>query len=376
MPKSINWNWQQKDWPKFRYDSTKLDAFEANFLVNSGIFTGSIRHITAADKEQATIELISEEALNTSEIEGEYLNRDSLQSSIRGNFGLATDNRKIPPAEQGIAQMMVELYREFDATMTDALLFRWHESLMNGRRDLASIGSYRASSQPMQVVSGPLHQPQVHFEAPPSASVSAEMKHFIDWLNRTSPHGESPLPVLTRAGIAHLYFVSIHPFADGNGRIGRAIAEKAISEGLGHPALIALSLTINRNRKNYYDLLEHSNKKTEITNWLVYFAKTILDAQAYAQRLVEFLIAKTKFYDRLRGQLNVRQEKVLSRMMREGMDGFKGELSAENYISITGTSRATATRDLQDLVEKNALIRTGSLKSTRYRLDISSHPQD
>jgi len=347
---------------------------EAQFLRQSGVFSGCIRHISEGDREQITVDLISEEALNTSEIEGEILNRDSLQSSIRRNFSLATDNRKIPPAEHGIAQMMVELYRDFDAPMSDALLFRWHESLMNGRRDLADIGGYRTGPNPMQVVSGPLHDPKIHFEAPPSAAIQAEMERFIQWFNRTSPGGEAPLPILTRAGIAHLYFVSIHPFEDGNGRIGRAISEKAISEGLGHAPLIALSQSINRGRKTYYELLERSNKGNEITAWLVYFAQTVLDAQAHSQELVEFLIAKTKFYDRLRGQLNERQDKAIARMMREGPGGFKGGLSADNYIRLTGTSRATATRDLQDLVEKKALLRTGTLKGTRYHLSIYNTP--
>jgi Fic family protein len=368
------WNWQQTDWPTFRFERSKLDAMEAQFLQRSGVFSGCIRHISEGDREQITVDLISEEALNTSEIEGEILNRDSLQSSIRRNFGLATDNRRIPPAEQGIAQMMVELYREFDAPMCAPLLFRWHESLMYGRRDLANIGGYRTGPNPMQVVSGPLHDPKIHFEAPPSAAIQAEMGRFMQWFNRTSPGGEAPLPILTRAGMAHLYFVSIHPFEDGNGRIGRAVSEKAISEGLGHAPLIALSLSINRGRKTYYELLERSNKGNEITAWLVYFAQTVLDAQAHSQELVEFLIAKTKFYDRLRGQLNARQEKAIARMMREGPGGFKGGLSAENYIRLTGTSRATATRDLQDLVQKQALLRTGTLKGTRYHLPITLTP--
>jgi Fic family protein len=143
---------------------------------------------------------------------------------------------------------------------------------------------------------------------------------------------------------------------------------------LGHAALIALSLTINRARKTYYELLERSNKGNEITPWLVYFAQTILHAQAHSQEIIEFVIAKTKFYDRLRGQLNERQDKVIARMFREGPSGFKGGLSAENYIRLTGTSRATATRDLQDLVEKQALVRTGTLKSTRYHLHLTVKP--
>ena len=370
-----HWNWQQTDWPTFRFERSKLDAMEAEFLRHSGVFSGCIRHISEGEREQITLDLISEEALNTSEIEGEILNRDSLQSSIRRNFGLTTDNRRIPPAEQGIAEMMVELYREFDAPMCDSLLFRWHESLMNGRRDLATVGGYRTGSSPMQVVSGPLHDPKIHFEAPPSAAIQAEMERFMKWFTRTSPGSEVPLSILTRAGIAHLYFVSIHPFEDGNGRIGRAISEKAISEGLGHAPLIALSLSINRGRKTYYELLERSNKGTEITAWLVYFAQTVLDAQAHSQELVEFLIAKTKFYDRLRGQLNERQDKAIARMMREGPGGFTGGLSAENYIRLTDTSRATATRDLRDLVHKQALLRTGTLKGTRYHLPIRVAPQ-
>lgn len=374
MPSTPIWNWQQKDWPEFRYDSAKLDALEAEFLRQSGIFIGAIRHVSDDDKQQLCVELISNEALNTSEIEGEILNRDSLQSSIRRNFGLATDHRKIPPAEEGIAQMMVELYRQFDTPLSDDLLCHWHEMLMNGRRDVKNIGCYRTDDHAMQVVSGPLHAPKVHFEAPPSKTIPEEMKRFVQWFARTAPAGESPLPILTRTGIAHLYFVCIHPFEDGNGRIGRAIAEKAISEGLGQATLLALSQTINRGRKTYYEMLEGSNRANEITDWLIYFARTVIDAQAQAQNLVDFIIAKSKFYDRLRGQFNERQDKAIARLMREGPDGFKGGLSAEKYISITGTSRATATRDLQDLVEKKALIQTGSLKSTRYHLRIMAQP--
>jgi Fic family protein len=266
--------------------------------------------------------------------------------------------------------MMVDLYRHFDAPLTDDLPFRWHEMLMNGRRDVKEVGRYRTDESPMQVVSGPLHAPTVHFEAPPSPALPKEMKRFIQWFERTAPKGKTPLRVLARAGIAHLYFVSIHPFEDGNGRIGRAIAEKVVSQGLGQASLIALSHTINSKRKAYYDMLERSNRRNEITEWLVYFAKTVLEAQEYAQGVLDFLIAKTKFFDRFRGQFNERQEKVVTRMFREGPNGFKGGLSAENYIRITGTSRATATRDLQDLVDKQALARTGSLKSTRYHLNI------
>ncbi len=374
MPHIPTWNWQQEDWPQFRYDSTKLDALEAEFLRQSGVFVGAVKHVSDDDRQQLTVELMGDEAFNTSEIEGEILNRDSLQSSIRRNFGLTTDNRKIPPAEQGIAQMMVELYRQFDKPLSNELMFHWHELLMNGRGDIKDVGRYRTHESAMQVVSGPIHEPKVHFEAPPSKSIPAEMKRFVQWFARTAPGGKSPLPILTRAGIAHLYFVCVHPFEDGNGRVGRAVAEKVISEGLRQATLIALSQTINRARRHYYETLESSNKHNEITAWLDYFARTVIEAQAQAQCMVDFIIAKAKFYDRFRDQLNERQNKVIARMMREGPEGFKGGLSAENYIRITGTSRATATRDLHDLAEMQALVRVGSLKSTRYNLYITTRP--
>ena len=168
-----------------------------------------------------------------------------------------------------------------------------------------------------------------------------------------------------------MYFVSVHPYEDGNGRIARALSEKVLSQSVHHPTLISLSTPIQRSKNKYYDMLEKSNKHNEITAWLIYFAETILEAQAYTQRLINFLIEKAKLYDHCRDQLNKRQKKVLARVFREGVDGFEGGLSADNYISITGTSRATATRDLKELVEKGVFLRTGELKGTRYYLNIS-----
>jgi len=370
MATQIQWNWQHPNWPTFSYQPERLLKLEAEFLREAGVCIGALKHVSETDKEQLIVELISEEALKTSEIEGEILNRDSLQSSIRQNFGLSTDHRKVPPAEQGIARMMVDLYRNFDAPFSDEQLWDWHGMLMLGRGDLADVGCYRRGETPMQVVSGAIHNPKVHFEAPPSVAVSREMAGLVRWFNDTAPSGSAPLPILTRAGLAHLWFVSIHPFEDGNGRIGRAVAEKAISQGLAFATLSALSTVINSHRKAYYEILERSNRGLEITEWLIYFAETVIASQRHTQATIDFLIQKTHFFDRFRGRLNERQEKVVARLFREGPKGFEGGLSAENYIRITETSRATATRDLQDLVDKQALTRTGSLKSTRYHLRI------
>jgi Fic family protein len=364
----MTWNWKQPPWPEFTYDSGPLEPSERQFLLHSGEFIGAFRHVGPKDQNLLKIELISNEALKTSEIEGEVLDRDSVQSSLRQQFGLGTDGRQIPPAERGIAEMMVDLYKSFSDPLTHETMFAWHKMIMSGGR-INVVGGYRTHADPMRIVSG-IDNSKVHFEAPPSSKMKDEMDAFVSWFNETAPTGKRALPALTRAGITHLYFVSIHPFEDGNGRIGRALAEKSLAQNLGRPTLMALAYTIERSRKAYYAALERNNKVIEITDWLKYFAETILEAQRNTIKRLDFYVAKAKLYERLRGQLNERQEKAIDRMFREGIDGFKGGLSAEIYISISKTSRATATRDLQDLVEKGALSKTGALRHTRYHLNI------
>lgn len=367
----MTWNWEQPEWPNFAYDSTALEPLEKQFLLQSGEFIGVFKHIGPEEQDTLKIELISEEAVKTSEIEGEILNRDSVQSSLRHQLGLGAEQPGIPPAERGIAKMMVDLYRSFATPLTDQTMFDWHKMLLSGDKTIQVVGGYRTHADAMQVVSGPIHKRTVHFEAPPSARMPDEMKRFIAWFNDTAPGGKHPLPPLTRAGLAHLYFVCVHPFEDGNGRIGRALAEKSLAQNLGQPSLIALAYTIERKRKDYYAALERNNKGIEITGWMKYFANTVLEAQTNTIKRVDFYVAKAKFYERLRGKLNERQDKVVARMFKEGIDGFKGGLSAENYIRISGTSRATATRDLQDLVETGAFVKTGELRHTRYYLNIA-----
>lgn len=364
------WNWEQADWPHFTYDKMALDPLESEFLLRSGEFLGVFRHVGSEDRDQIRIELISEEALKTSAIEGEYLNRESLQSSLRQQLGLGGENRRIRAAERGVSEMMADVYLHFAQPLSHRTLYAWHKMVMSGERRIETIANYRQHADAMQIVSNRLDKPKVHFEAPPSSRVKAEMDAFTTWFNDTAPKGKAPLPALTRTGIAHLYFESIHSFEDGNGRIGRALCEKALAQNLGEPSLIALAYTIERHRKAYYDSLEASNKSNAITDWLLYFANTILDAQRVTLARVEFSVAKAKFYEHHRGQFNDRQEKVIARMFCEGIDGFKGGLSAENYIAVTQASRATTTRDLQDLVAKGALIKTGELRHTRYTLNI------
>jgi Fic family protein len=364
------WNWQNPDWPNFRWDGSRVATEEEKFLLGAGASFGAVKYLAESERTQLIVESMRTEALTTSEIEGEILDRASVQSSIQRELGLITDRRRIPPAEAGIAEMMVDLYRSTAEPLSDRMLFRWHSKLTNGRRDLRNIGSFRTSPEPMQIVSGPIGNEKVHFEAPPSKRVPAEMRRFIAWFNRTGPEQAKTLPALTRAGIAHLYFESIHPFEDGNGRIGRGVAEKALAQNLGQPALTGLATEFLTRRRDYYDALERANKKIEISDWLVWFATLAVEAQKRTHAQIEFLIAKTRLLDRLRGHINPRQEKALLRMMREGPDGFKGGMSAGNYSTITGASPATTTRDLAALVEAGVLLRTGELRHARYFLQL------
>ncbi|MGB9254142.1 MAG: Fic family protein [Candidatus Korobacteraceae bacterium] len=370
----MTWDWQQRDWPRFRWDAARLAAAEQQYLVGGGILLGTVEHLGAEERDQLTVQAMSTEALTTSEIEGEILDRASVQSSIQRQLGLVVDSRRVPPREQGIAQMMVELYRTFAEPLSEATLFGWHRMVMSGRHDLTDVGRYRTSEEPMQIASGVVGAPKIHFEAPPSALIPAEMERFIEWFNTSAPEGPQCLPALTRAGTAHLYFESLHPFEDGNGRIGRAIAEKVLAQSIGRPTLIILAATMLARRSSYYAALEAASHRNEITGWLAWFAGITIEAQRRTQALIDFLIGKARLFDQLRGQLNERQEKALQRMFREGPEGFQGGLSAGKYASITKASPATATRDLADLTERGALVRTGERKHARYHLSIPLQP--
>ncbi|WP_417840157.1 Fic family protein [Tritonibacter scottomollicae] len=364
------WNWQTLGWPEFRYDEAALASLEQRFLVSSGEVLGTVHHVTPSERDQLRIDLLSDEAMKTSAIEGEMLDRRSVQSSLRRHLGLNPDSYPNKPREQGVAEMMVDVYSTYAAPLEHDTLFRWHDMLLSFDKRLEAIGSYRRHADAMQIVSGRIDRPLVHFEAPPSGQVLEEMERYVGWFNLTGPDRQGPLPALTRAGLSHLYFESIHPFEDGNGRLGRALAEKSLAQNIGQPSLIALAFTIERKRKDYYAQLEQHQKTLDVTPWLVWFAETVLEAQQVTLSRVGFFIAKAHFYDRHRDQLNDRQGKVIERMFRAGPEGFTGGLSAEKYIAITGTSRATATRDLQDLVEICALSRTGERRYTRYWLKL------
>ena len=363
------WNWQLANWPHFKYNPSFIVHQERQFLLDVGQACGFLKNIGTQDYHQFVVEILSREGLESSRIEGEILDRESLQSSIKKHFGLNVNQKRKTHKEAGMAQLLCSVYESFQQPLTHEMLWLWHARLFDNRSAIES-GHYRTHTEPMQIVSHRYDSSVIFFEAPPSEKIPQEMDMFLDWFNTSS----SSQSILGRAAIAHVYFESIHPFEDGNGRIGRLLIEKVLSQGVEQPVLIAVSKVLEKRKKEYYQALERCNKTLAVDHWVQFFAEVVLQAQQESIQFLIFLIEKSKMLTALNGKLNPRQEKALLRMFAEGVNGFKGGLSAENYIKITSTSRATATRDLADLVEKGAMIKTGELRHTRYWLNLKEFP--
>lgn len=367
----MKYNWQQTDWPEFTYDDTPAQDVLFDFAEKTGHVSGVLKTLPDSVQKEAIIDLMVSEAVKTSEIEGEYLSRSDVMSSIRRNLGLSCDEEQAANQNaKGAADLMVDVRNTYPELLSKKKLFEWHRMILSGPRQVA-VGAWRTHQDPMQIISGPVGRWKVHFEAPPSERVSKEMARFIAWFNNTAPGAKEGIknPIL-RSAIAHLYFESIHPFEDGNGRIGRAISEKALSQGLGRPILLSLSQAIEADRKNYYKALKTAQRSNEITAWIVYFSHTVLEAQSIAEEGINFILLKSKFFDQFKEQLNERQMRVVRRMFDEGPKGFEGGMSARKYIAITRTSKATATRDLQYLTKIGVLQPRGGGRSIRYHLSI------
>lgn len=364
------WNWQLPDWPHFTWDSPRLLRAETLFARQAGIVAGALAHLEPATRQTLLVDSMRDEALDTSAIEGELLDRASLQSSIRRHLGLQA-NRDAGPAEAGIAELMVALHHAPTRPLDHETLFAWHRLLMKAWQSRLSTGRYRSHPEPMQIVSGPDYKRRIHFEAPPSDCVEDEMTRLLAWLERTAVDGPSPLPPLARAGIAHLWFECIHPFEDGNGRIGRAIVEYLLVQSFGQPLMTGVAGSFLRQRKAYYRALEAASRRLDATDWLLWFAAATIEAARRSEDRIAFVLDKARLLRGVEARLNTRQMKALLRMFEAGPEGFIGGLSAANYRAITGTSTATATRDLSELVVLGALLRTGSGKGSRYHLAIS-----
>ena len=361
------YNWQHNDWANFTYNNLNVSDITSCFVELSDETKILLQQKNIAEQQEEMLYFLISEAEKTSEIEGEYISRQDLMSSIRNKLGI----NKIPEnikdlRAKVITDLLIEVRNSYKKRLTENSLKNWHKLLFNGSK-VVRAGKYRIGDAPMQVVSGAIGRETVHYEAPPSARVPKEMKDFVQWYNAFDV--KNTADVLIKTAITHLYFESIHPFEDGNGRIGRAIAEKCLSQSLGIPILFSISTIIEKNRKQYYDALKNAQSSLEISDWIAYFSDVILQAQVEAAQIVKFSLYKTIFFDIYKTELNERELKAINKMFDAGVDGFEGGMTAKKYMSITHASKATATRDLQHLTEIGAFVTQGSGRNVHYQLD-------
>ncbi|MBF0367787.1 MAG: Fic family protein [Oligoflexia bacterium] len=370
--------WEKHDWPEFRVDTSKIQGVLYQYALETGALSGGLAQLPEEIQQEAMIDTMVVEALKTSIIEGESFNPEDVRSSILNQLGFTLSSTSIKdPRSIGIAQLMISVRESFNSDIDEQQLFSWHKMIMitSSRITDLEVGKWRTGQAPMQIVSGPIGNEKIHFEAPPSKSIPLEMKRFIKWFNETHPtRGTVKMQGPVRAAIAHLYFETIHPFSDGNGRIGRALSEKALSQDLQRPALLSLSVAINKNRKQYYQSLSHASLgDMDITPWIIYFVNTTYAAQLMAKKRINFIFQKVRFWNKYESQINERQKKVLKRLFQAGVDGFEGGISSQKYMRIAGCSKATATRDLSDLLKKGCInTLPGGGRSTQYELAIGT----
>jgi len=367
----MTYNWQQPDWKEFFYDKNDVEELLYSFAEKMGNVKGSTEALSKNDRAQTLVDFLVTEAIKTSEIEGEFLSRQDVMSSVKNNLGLLKQPKNIRDIRaKGIAKLVTEVHENFQSLLSKQLLFDWHSTMMPDNNSI-NTGCWRSGDAPMQIISGSIGKEIIHFEAPPSKMVSDEMEQFICWFNNSAPGGISEIMLAPlRSAIAHLYFESIHPFEDGNGRIGRAIAEKALLQTLRHRLLVSLSPTLELNRSAYYDALKEAQRTNDITKWLIYFCNMLNNSLDTSIETINFTLKKTALFDRFKDKLNNRQLKVIRKMMSYGISGFEGGMSAKKYMKIAQTSKATATRDLKKLNDIGVLYVFGEGRNTSYELKL------
>lgn len=360
--------WQAADWPSWRYELAALAEPLARVSRAQGLLLGRLADVGMVLRDQASLAALTEDVVKTSEIEGEHLDVDSVRSSIARRLGV--DIGALAPVDRhvdGVVEMVLDATACCEAPLTRERLFGWHAALFPtgySRLSRIRVGDWRDDANgPMQVVSGPIQRRRVHYEAPPAERLEAETTQFLEWLN-----GSTPEPPLVKAGLAHLWFVTLHPFDDGNGRIARAVGDLFLARADGSPQrFYSLSAQIQRERKDYYDILERTQKGTlEITVWLAWFLDTLHRAVEQAQTTLDAVLSKTRFWQRWAGApMNERQIKLLNRLL----DGFEGKLTSSKWAVIGKCSPDTALRDINELVARGVLRKSpAGGRSTSYEI--------
>lgn len=367
------WIWQKERWPKFTWQADTLLPLISRARLAQGKLLAKVNSIGFEQSREASADVLTEEAMKTSEIEGEVLNRDSVRSSVAKHLGLSTFGLPEPGrAVDGLVDVLLDATRNYSKPLTAERLKSWQAALFpTGRSGLFPIqtGKWRTGEEPMQVISGGIGQERVHFEAVPSLSVEKEMEQFLTWWELSNGQEDG----LVRTGIAHFYFVTIHPFEDGNGRIARALTDMALAQDEKIPTrFYSLSSQIMKERKSYYDILERCQRgDLDITAWLSWFLDCYTRALDSAIKLVAKVLVKATFWQHFGHiSLNERQRKVVNLLLNAGVGGFEGGLTTRKYVSIAKASRATAFREIDDLVEKGLLVQNPAKgRSTSYDLN-------
>lgn len=360
--------WERPDWPHFRWDAERLAPSLAEAHLRQGRLLGRLAGLGFDLRIEAELQAITEEAVKNAEIEGEILNRESVRSSVARRLG--APDAALGPVDrraEGMVDVMLDATRNCAAPLTRERLFNWQAALFpTGRSGLHAVrlGAWRDDALgPMQVVSGPIGQETVHYQAPPAARVEAEMRGFLAWFN-----APPAIDGIVHAAVAHLWFVTIHPFDDGNGRIARVLADMSLARSEGSPQrFYSLSGQIRRDRARYYGSLERTQKgDLDITSRLLWFIACFTRTIDSAEQACAGVLHKAAFWQRYAGvPLNDRQRAMLNR----ALDGFEGNLTARKWAALVKCSPATAQRDIAELLQLGVLVRnSGGSKNTSYRL--------
>ena len=360
--------WQQAMWPNFTWDDAALSTLLAQANKEQGRLKGKLEAMGFKTQGEALLQTLTQDVIQSSDIEGEKLSSEQVRSSIARRLGM--DIAGLVPADrnvEGIVEMMLDATQEYDSPLTDERLFNWHAALFpTGRSGMHKIivGAWRNDSEgPMQVVSGPIGREYVHFEAPPAQQIPEESAQFLEWLNKPKE-----IDSLLASGLAHLWFVSLHPFEDGNGRIARAIADMVLAQGEdSSQRSYSMSAQIREERDDYYNMLERSQKSSlDITPWQEWFLGCLTRAIENAHENLDEALLKARFWERYAKEpLNERQIKVLNRVM----DNFEGKLTSSKWAKIAKCSQDSAGRDIKDLIERGALRKDpGGGRSTSYSI--------
>ena len=366
------WIWHQKDWPEFYYDSGLLLPHISSASRLIGALSAICQTLSDTERLDAQERVLTDDTMETAAIEGEVLRRSSVRASIRKRLGLPVEREDRDERADGLVSVLLDARLQKQQPLNEERLFGWHAALFPGGYSglhKTRVAKYRGKEE-MRIVSGAIGRETVHYVAPPKAELDREMTRFLNWLN--TENGPDPL---LKAGIAHLWFIMIHPFDDGNGRIGRAVTDYLLARS--YPSLMELvsfSKYISLDRKGYYSVLEAAGKNgMDITPWLKWFLQTFEAALQESQWIVERVVTKARFWQQNRDvALNVRQQKVINRLLDSG-DRFEGGMTTRKYAGMTKCSSVTASRDLADLVDKNILQkRPGGGRSTSYELYVIS----